>query len=79
MHGKGSHKQNEKKKPTERKKIFANDATKWLISKTFKQLIKHNIKKKTKHPNKKWAEYLKAFLQRRCAGAKKTWKDAQHH
>ena len=42
LHGKGDHKQN-KKPPTEWKKIFANKATdKRLISKIYKQLIQLN-------------------------------------
>ena len=40
--------------PTELEKIFANDmANKGLISKLYKQLIKLNIKNKTKQTNKK--------------------------
>ena len=42
LHGKGNHEQN-KKPPTDREKIFANDATdKGLIYEIYKQLIQIN-------------------------------------
>ena len=55
MHYKLNHSQ-EKRQPTKQEKIFVNDVTdKGLMSKIYKQLIKHNTKKKK---IKLWAEEL---------------------
>ena len=68
-----------KRQPTDWKKIFANDATnKGLLSKTYKEPIQLNIKKKKETPNQKMSRGLKIDIspKKTHRSPTGTWKDA---